>query len=176
MNFFSKLLLSVLSVGISYLVQKYFRISLSDSQVSLSSEMCQTYAKVYELMKHFYKKDSIQSLGKYKTLSNEILQIFNNCKCPYNHELTDYLENICNNKRIENNWRSFIYAFDRDYDQICRNIGIPLRRFTFRFNNHQYYDAFHLAKIAIARIDSTVISNVLFSAFLIAILLTKFFK
>lgn len=107
------------------------------------------YSKIFLLIEdYFYAKDI--SDNKINSLGEEIYNILETAEGYYYPSLKHYA--LCMfspdyKGDISEVWSNFCWTFDRQYEKVSRDIGLPIRSRYYRMNKDQYSSFPHFLKI-----------------------------
>jgi hypothetical protein len=130
--------IQVISIIVAFAVGKYS--TKQEKQITSRKLFENCYQKVFSLIeKDFYNEEL--SLLELKDYSLKITDIFKYTDGYYYHSLEEYCNRILKTNNLEDaneNWLAFCWSFDRQLIKTEKEIGLPIRSFTYRVSVNQY--------------------------------------
>lgn len=121
----------------------------TEKQVTSRIIFEKAYAKIFLLIENdFYNKKLTND--QITTFGIEINEILENADGYYYPSLKQYAQWMFDPKYTQNLqelWYSFCRTFDRQYEKVCSDIGLPARSRYYRMNKRQYSGIMHFFKI-----------------------------
>jgi len=116
------------------------------------------FLPIFELVEEdLYKKNlTLEETQQYGDSINEIIEKSHGYYHPSLKEYGRKLSNTNNNNYLEQ-WEYFSERFDKRYDKISKQLGIPTRNYAYRINNGQYKNNISLIKMLMLNDIVTII-------------------
>lgn len=121
----------------------------TEKQVTSRIIFEKAYSEIFLLIENdFYNKkltdEQITDLG---LEINEILQKADGYYYPSLKQYAQWMFDPEYTQNLQELWHSFCWTFDRQYEKVCSDIGLPTRSRYYRINKRQYSGVMHFFKI-----------------------------
>jgi len=151
--------LALLGVVGSIVAGRY--VLMTERQVTARIVFEKSYFPIFSLIENVFYSEKL-SVEEIREYARKILDIFDSADGYFYPSLKHYAEHLLsiNTSNKDEEWHSFCWTFDRQYEKVTRSINIPRRSRYYRLNKNQYSDRFHLFRIYF--LDPYVIMDVLY--------------